>query len=198
MQHKQMLPPGFIKGRSVHKIFSNSYCKLQTLTGAHTTHHTIGTIFQSRPPSDDAVATAAHKQSDVSNNMDNVKTDYGSFKIPKQKTPLPSFPEFKDEYKDSAVLSEAMEHSIAWVLLGAVGDDCLEEQYPQVDRDELGPVGSWTSFMKSVTNCSTTKCKLEYLAVVPLPPGDNVIKWYMDMIVQMADDLELDYLCTRR
>ena len=37
-------------------------------------------------------------------------------------------------------------------------------------------------------------CKLEYLPVVPLPLGDNVIKWYMDMIVQMADDLELDYI----
>ena len=87
-----------------------------------------------------------------------------------------------------------MEHNIAWVLLGAVGDNCLEKQYPQVDRDELGPVGSWTSFMKSVINCSTTKCKLEYLPVVPLTPGDNVIKWHMDMIVQMADDLELDYI----
>ena len=40
MQHKQMLPPGFIKGRSVHIIFDNSDGKQQTLTGAHTTHHT--------------------------------------------------------------------------------------------------------------------------------------------------------------
>lgn len=194
MQHKQMLPPGFIKGRSIHITFDNSDGKQQTLTGAHTTRHTTGTIFQSRQPSDDAVATAAHKQSDLSNIIDNVKPDYGSFKIPKQRAPPPSFPEFEDEYKDSSVLSEAMERNIAWVLLGAVGDTCQEEQYPQVDRDELGPVGSWTSFMKSVTNCSTTKCKLEYLPVVPLPPGYNVIKWYMDIIVQMADDLELDYI----
>ena len=67
---------------------------------------------------------------------------YGSFKIPKQRTLSPSHPEFKDEYKASTVLSEAMERNIDWVLLGAVGDDCLEKQYPQVDRDELGPVGS--------------------------------------------------------
>ena len=98
----------------------------------------------------------------MSNIIDNVKPDHGSFKIPKQRTPPPSFPEFKDEHKGSAVLSEAMERNVAWVLLGAVGDNCLEKQYPQVDRDELGPVGSWTSFMKSVTNCSTMKCKLEY------------------------------------
>ena len=48
--------------------------------------------------------------------------------------------------------------------------------------------------MKSVTSCSTTRCKLKYLLVVPLPPDDNVIKWYMDMILQMANDLELDYI----
>ena len=40
MQHKQMLLPGFIKGRSVHITFNNSDGKQQTLMGAHTTHHT--------------------------------------------------------------------------------------------------------------------------------------------------------------
>ena len=46
--------------------------------------------------------------------------------------------------------------------------------------------------MKGVTDCTTTKCKLEYLPVVTLPPGYNVVKWYMGMIVQIADDLELN------
>ena len=49
--------------------------------------------------------------------------------------------------------------------------------------------------MRSVTDChSTTKCKLEYLPVVPLPPDDSVIKWYMDMIYQIVDDLELGHI----
>ena len=76
-------------------------------------------------------------------------------------------------------------------LVGTYGDDCLEKYFPDVDKE---PVGSWTSFMKTVTNCSTTKCKLEYLPLIPLPPGNNVIKWYMDIIMQIADDLELDYI----
>ena len=46
MEHKKMLPPGFIHGRSVHITFDNSDGKQQTLIGAHTTHHTTGTIFQ--------------------------------------------------------------------------------------------------------------------------------------------------------
>ena len=48
MHHKKMLPPGFMKKRSVHVTFDNSDGKQQTLTGDHTTHHTTGTIFQAR------------------------------------------------------------------------------------------------------------------------------------------------------
>ena len=111
-----------------------------------------------------------------------------------KKAPPPSFPEFSDDYKDSVLLAEALERNIAWVVVSTLGDDCLAECFPEVDRDELGPVGSWTTFKKNVTKCSTTKCKLEFLPVVPLPPGDNIIKWYMDMMVQMSDDLELDFI----
>lgn len=92
------------------------------------------------------------------------------------------------------MLDDALRRNIVWVLVGALGDDCLHQFFPDFEKDDLGPVGSWTSFMKDVTTCSTTKCKLEYLPVVPLPPSDNVIKWYMEMIMQIADDLELQYI----
>ena len=39
---------------------------------------------------------------------------------------------------------------------------------------------------------------LEYLPVVPFTPKDNVIKWYLDMILQMAEDLEIGHICTCR
>lgn len=126
--------------------------------------------------------------------MDHDEPDYGFFKIPKKRAPPPSFPDFSDDYSKSKLLDDALGRNIAWVLLSSLGDHCLEHYYPEVEKDELGPVGSWTSFMKSVTDCSTTKCKLEYLPVVPLPPGDSVIKWYMDMIVQIADDLDIQYI----
>ena len=88
------------------------------------------------------------------------------------------------------LLGVALEKNIAWVMVSALGDDCLDQFFPEVDKEELGPVGSWTTFMKNVTKCSTTKCKLEYLPVVPLPHGDNVIKWYMEMILHIANDLD--------
>ena len=186
MEHKKLLPPCFIQGRSVHITFDNSDGKQQTLTGSQTTHHTTGTIFQA-VHEDDPTAVTASKQ-EQSNIIDQQEADYGSFKIPKKRAPPPSFPDYTDDYRDT------LKRNIAWVLVGTVGDDCLEEYFPDVVKDELGPVGSWTSFMKTVTNSITTKCKLEYLPVVPLPPGDNVIKWYMDMMMEIAHDLELDYI----
>ena len=161
MDHKKMLPAGFIRGRSVHVTFDNSDSKQQTLIGAHTTHHTTGTIFQTRHPGDQEVITVNIGCSSVNNEEE---PDYGTFKISKNKRNLfpPSFPGFSDEYKDSLLRKDALACNIAWVLLSAIGDNCLKEYFSEVSKDVLGSAGSWTSFMKSVTSCSTTRCKLEY------------------------------------
>ena len=141
MEHKKMLPPGFIRGRSVHVTFDNSDGKQQTLTGAHTTHHTTGTIFQTRHPGDQEVITVNIGSSSVNNEEE---PDYGAFTISKNKRNLfpPSFPGFRDEYKDSFLLKDALACNIAWVLLSAIGDNCLKEYLPEVSKDVLGPVGS--------------------------------------------------------
>ena len=39
------------------------------------------------------------------------------------------------------MLDDALERNITWVLAGTVGNDCLEEYFPGVDKDVLGPVG---------------------------------------------------------
>ena len=46
----------------------------------------------------------------------------------------------------------------------------------------------YNKFQQQVSN----KCKLEYLPVVPFPPKGYVIKWYMDSILQMVDDLAIN------
>ena len=43
-----MLRKGFVKKKTVHITFDNSDGKQQTILGDNTTHHTTGTIFQSR------------------------------------------------------------------------------------------------------------------------------------------------------
>ena len=48
--------------------------------------------------------------------------------------------------------------------------------------------------MKSVSSVKTHKAILEYLKVVPLPPGDKVCKWYMDNLSKEVRQLDLDCL----
>ena len=78
------------------------------------------------------------------------------------------------------------------MLVNYSGERFYRDLYP-TSKDLLRPVGSWTTFMKD-TAVKTTKCMLEYLPVVHFPPKDNVIKWYLDMILQMAEDLEIGHI----
>ena len=112
--------------------------------------------------------------------------DFGNYKISNKRKSIPSFPEYEDKYYNSDILDKSFQCDIAWALLNADGNDCVKKLKPEANIDELMEVGSWTPFMKDTTSIGTTKCKLEYLPVVPFPPSDNIVKWYMDMIVQLA------------
>ena len=35
--------------------------------------------------------------------------------------------------------------------------------------------------MRDTSRKNTVKCKLEYLPVIPFPPGDDIVKYYFDM-----------------
>ena len=190
MEHAQMLPPGFVKGRAVHITFDNSDGRQQTLTGSQTTHHTTGTIFQPSFPGD----KGTRLYEPCVDLLHHGKKDFGSYVIPKKREDPPAMPDFEDKFKDSPLIEEAFYRDVAWVVCGAVSKEMLLEIQPELDTDALQPVGSWTNFMKAVTDCTTRRCKLEYLPVIPLPPHDNVVKWYMDMIQKMLDQLEIDHI----
>ena len=76
-----------------------------------------------------------------------------------------------------------------WVLVSAIGN-----KYVSSDKDSLEPIGSWTTFMKSISRVKTHKAILKYLEVVPLPPEDNVYKWHMDNLSKEVGQLDLDCL----
>ena len=45
-----------------------------------------------------------------------------------------------------------------------------------------------------MSHAETVKFKLEYLPVVPLPPHDNIVKWYMENIVQIMEEIRIEEL----
>ncbi len=190
MDHKHMLPPGFINGKTIHVTFDNSDGKQQTLTGTDTTHHTTGTVFQISK----AFEKEARRENIESDLIDNEKQDYGCYKIPRNRKDPPVFPDHVDEFEDSPLIEKALQKDFAWALTNAIGAECLKEVNQGFDISSLEPIGSWTHFMKKTTSVDTVKCKLEYLPVIPFPPKDNVIKWYMDAILQMVDDLAISHV----
>ena len=191
MDHKHMLPPGFINGKTIHVTFDNSDGKQQTLTGTDTTHHTTGTVFQISK----SLEKTERREEIVQNNIvDDEKQDYGSYKIPRNRKDPPSFPDHIDEFENSPLIEESLKKDFAWALTNTIGTECLMDVQRDFDNSNLEAIGSWTCFMKKVTSAVTNKCKLEYLPVVPFPPKDNVIKWYMDSILQMVDDLAINHV----
>ena len=194
LSHKGMLPKGFQKKKSVHVTFDNSDGKQQTLIGDNTTHHTNGTIFQLTDATAENLDTLRDNDllPEEENEVDTM--NFGTFRIPSKRNRKqpPSFPEFSDKYKSFKLLDVSLRRGIAWVLVSCIGEKCYRELNQLADS--LDPVGSWTAYMKDTSDVKTTKCHLEYLPVVPSPPKDNVIKWYLDMILQMADDLEIGHI----
>ena len=181
------IPTGFVKGKPVHVTLDNSDGRQQTITGSHTTHYTNGTVFQNHKTPDDMPNPEPQAEHPAMNlpSCDSTERDYGSYKIQQKKEP-PSVTDYED-CKDHDLLDWCMKRDIVWVVVSALGDQVVGQ-----DKDSnISPVGSWTTFMKSVTTSETIKSLLNYMEVVPLPPTDTVCKWYMDLLTDMADDFGL-------
>ena len=48
--------------------------------------------------------------------------------------------------------------------------------------------------MKDTSRKNTVKCKLEYLPVIPFPPGDNIVKYFLRMIKDLTEELGVDHV----
>ncbi len=97
--------------KAVHITFDNSDGRQQTLTGPHTTHHTTGTIFQPSIPGDKG--TLPYNQ--YVNLLQQEKKDYGSYAIPKKRADPATMPDFKDKFKDSALIEDADFVTDVWI-----------------------------------------------------------------------------------
>ena len=181
---KHGVPKSIQKQKAVHISIDNSDGRQQTLTGANTTHYTNGIIFQvdhSEEVTEEVVIEEEVVLEVPETELEN-EEKYGSYKIKKKISPPPMT--YEDSEKNS-ILEWCLKRDIAWVLTSAIG-----HRFSNVEN--LEPIGSWTVFMKKVTKSETKQALLEYLPVVPLPPTDNICKWYLDRINKMIEELESD------
>ena len=171
------IPPGFSKGKSLHISIDNSDGKQHTSTGSNTTHYTNGIIFQNIDEKLDIDLPEKVEEMQYLHPEEDLR-DYGTYKIPAKKTSPPPVPEYEDK-NDIDLLQYCLKRDMIWALLSSLKIDTTNE------GSEMEPIGSWTCFMKTVTDAKTSKCKLDYLEVVPHPPTDNICKWYLDEILNL-------------
>lgn len=95
----------------------------------------------------------------------------------KRVDPAP-FPHHSDNKEKDAIL-HALKESIAWSCAGSL----------KSDGEELPLLGSWTPFKKSTTRHVSNACVQEYLPVTPHPAEYPVCKDYLDLLLQMIEEI---------
>lgn len=83
---------------------------------------------------------------------------------------------------------------MARAIVNTIGADCLQDLGFDFKQASLQDVVSWTTFMKDTSKAVTEKSKIQYLPGIPFPTEDNVIKYYLDMIVALPDKLGLNHV----
>ena len=96
----------------------------------------------------------------------------------------PLYPEFHDIDKGD-LLGDSLK-DIAWSL--AEGIDEYMESQPETF------LGSWTCFKKDTSNLIFDKSIVQYLPMVPEPPEYSVCKKFLDNLLDIMKELDLDHI----
>ena len=71
---------------------------------------------------------------------------------------------------------------------------CTLGRFVKSEDVPLPPLGSWTVFNSRISTKHTVKSDLDFLPVVPYPPNDSILKDYFDFLIDLKDDLKIDYI----
>ena len=69
---------------------------------------------------------------------------------------------------------------------------CMAANDGNADEIEMPPFGSWTVFNSMVTDKPTIQSYLDYFPVIPYPPNESVLKYYVDFLIDPKSDIEID------
>ena len=84
------------------------------------------------------------------------------------------------------MLDESLKKDIAWSLAEGI-DEYTESQLETF-------LGSWTCFKKDTSNLMFDKSIVAYLPMVPEPPEYSVCKKFLDDLLDIMNELDLDHI----
>ena len=80
-------------------------------------------------------------------------------------------------------LGERLDFDLVWRMTANNTDD---------DELEMPFFGSWTMFNSMVMDKHTTQTDLDYFLVIPYLPNGSVLKYYLDFLTDLKNNLETD------
>ena len=188
----------------MHVTIGNSDGLQQTLTGLATTHHTNSTIYVTKlvtHPAEDANAESSTENMNVesSRGIDSTSShdisnehaskihlfrerdDTKNYRIATRSEP-PSLTE-NNIFFEKDWLDEGLDFDLAWYMAANHSND---------DEIEMPPFGSWTVFNSMVADQHAIQSDLDYFPVLPYAPNESVLKDYLDFLIDLKSDLEID------
>ena len=72
------------------------------------------------------------------------------------------------------------------MAIGASITSSEEPSYP--------PLGSWTVLNSKTSNVKTYKSETRLLLIIPQPPSNSVCKYYLDSLLDLKSDLEINHI----
>ena len=167
-----LVPKNIPKGQPAHVTIDNSDGRQQTVTGLTTTHHTNATIYvpeiQSLPD-----ATNFQQNKFINTPLVTQKVfDYEEYKMGK-----PPEPPLATGYKGAYHYLIDHRFQIDCTMSVAVSIISKEGSRPY-------PL---------ISDVATCKSETGFLLVIPQPPKDNVCKYYIDFLLDMKNDQNLNF-----
>ena len=187
VSNKPYCASSFRKGVTTHSTIDNNDGKQETIDGTGTTHDTNITMFQL--PTDDELLLPTIKEEDETPQTLLDSTEEENTVKPFHIGKLVSPPLIKADQCDDKdyELELCLKRDIAWSAAGSlIADSDTEQNYD--------PLGSWTAFMREVTQSSPIKFVQEYQPVLPHAPEYPICKKYLDGIIDIINDLELSHI----
>ena len=88
---------------------------------------------------------------------------------------------------ESTLQNNRFDLNLLWSIAGGIPIDIIP-------GEELPLIGSWTPFNKKTSDVKLPKSVLQYLPVVPTPPDYDVLKEYLDFLLDTTENLGIQHI----
>ena len=169
------------KNKVTHSSIDNNDGKQQTTTGFGTTHHTNSLLFQPTKMIAPSELESIPANIGVLERNNTGMKEISSYSVKNKKSPS-LFPSHLDDVATHS-LDLRFRRDLIWSICGGIPE--------QADKT-LPLLGSWTPFNIEVTGVSLTASSKHYLPVIDKPPDYDVLKSYLEFLVDSTEQLEID------